>query len=130
MVSFHIYMDAMLPFGNQRIKGKFIQQAQVQKQYKLINLTRMKTAENWQLVRKLNRHLIHLNHSLFSWSKESLLLTYDSNFILTLLQLRGIISILKAELTRIQFDRQIFMCMSTNSVTPNSYKPSRSQSYL
>ena len=55
-----------------------------QVQYELINLTRVDTAENKKLLRKLNHDLIQLNESFFLISRETILLRNDKDFILTM----------------------------------------------
>ena len=54
-----------------------IQQEQVRKHYKLINLTRVETAVNCKLLRKLDQELIQLNINFPSLSRETIMLAYD-----------------------------------------------------
>ena len=49
---------------------------------------------------------MQLNASITVLSRETLMLTYDKNFILMILDLRGKVSILHDSLTQVQFDIQ------------------------
>ena len=52
-------------------------------------------AENKKLFRTLDRDLLQLNVSFTVISRETIMLAYDKNFILNMLQLRGKIAVLK-----------------------------------
>ena len=54
----------------------------------------VETVENRKLLKKLDRELPQLSTNFTTLSTETIILTYDKNFILTMLQLRGKISVL------------------------------------
>ena len=60
----------------------------------LLNLTRVETAENRKLFKRLECELLQLNASFTTLSMETVMLISNKNFILTMLQLRDKISIL------------------------------------
>ena len=62
-----------------------MQQQQVKEQYELLNLTRVETAEYYELNKKLDQELLQLNVSFTTLSRERIMLTYDTNFILTVM---------------------------------------------
>ena len=61
---------------------------QIKEQYKLLNLTSVENDENRKFLKKLDRKLLQLNASFITLSRETIMLTYDKDFILTMLQLR------------------------------------------
>ena len=71
-----------------------MQQEQRREQYELFNLTRKETAKNRKLLKKLYGKLLQLNTSSPVLSRETIVLTYDTNFILIMLQLRERIAVL------------------------------------
>ena len=79
------------------------QQEQIREQYELLNLTRAETNENRKLLKKIGE-LLQLNGSFTVLSRETIMLTYDKNFTLNMLQCRGIIAVLWDRLTKIQLD--------------------------
>ena len=87
-------------------ENQLIQQAQIQEQWELIILTRVEAVENHKPLRALSGDLAKLNTSFFYLSTETILLTYEKNFILSLLQLQGKNICAQSSLTQIQFDIQ------------------------
>ena len=86
------------------LKEKLLtQQEQIREQYELLNLSRVGTAKNRKLLKKLGRQLLQLNASFTVLSRETIMLNYDKNFMLTMLQLMRKISVLQYELTQVQF---------------------------
>ena len=69
--------------------NQLMQQEQIWEQYKLLHLTRIETAENRRIPRKLDRELLKLDATFTGISRETIMLTLDKNFILTMLKLRG-----------------------------------------
>ena len=64
-----------------------MQQGQIGNQYELMNLTRIEITENKKLLRKLDGDLLQLNTTFTVISRATIMLTYDKNFIWTILQL-------------------------------------------
>ena len=54
-----------------------MQYEQLKEQYKLLNLTRVETGENRELLKRLDRELLHLNASFTVLSRETIMLIYD-----------------------------------------------------
>ena len=108
-----------------------MQQEQIKQQYELLNLTRIVTAENRKLLMKLDKELLHLNASFAVLSRETIMLTFDKNFILTMLHLRGKIAVLQDRLTQIQFDIQNIYSdietLSTSTINPTLINPTNLQ---
>ena len=75
-------------------ENQLMQQEQIKEQYELINLTRVETAKNEKLFRKLDYDLLQLNATFTALSRDMIMLIYDKNFIFNMLQLRGQISML------------------------------------
>ena len=67
------------------VKIKSIDVSGAKEQYELLNLMRIETAKNRKLLTKLDRDSVQLNASFTVISRETIILTYDKNFILTML---------------------------------------------
>ena len=70
-------------------ENQLMQPEQTREQYESMNLTRVETTKDRKLLKKLDRKSLQLNASFTVLSRETIMVTYDKNFILTMLQLRS-----------------------------------------
>ena len=88
-----------------------------------------KCRNGWEsnLLRKRDWELLQLHTSFNVLSREKIMLTFDKNFILTMLQLWGEVSVLWNSLTQIQFGMQNVYAnietLSTNRISPALINP-------
>ena len=68
-------------------ENQLVQPEQIRKQYELLNSTRIETAKNRKLFRKLGREILQLNASFTVVSRWTIMMSYDKHSILTMLQL-------------------------------------------
>ena len=116
------------------IANQNVQQEQIKEIFKLNNVTRVEMTQNRRILKKLDVKLISLNQSVYSWQVDIGRLQIDRNFIISLLQIRSLLSTLLVGIIQLHNDvEEIYNYMTTlssNVPIPNYYISSESKTTL